>query len=73
MAGEIFQIYIVQIIRKCTCETFFPSLRDLILDHILEHSLPLPRPIIFSREKRKALPYFWEDETLLYLYISYHF
>ena len=32
MAREIFQIYTVQITSKCICETFPPSLHDLIIE-----------------------------------------
>ena len=40
MAGEIFQIYSVQVIGKCICEIFFPSFDDLIINPHVKQPLP---------------------------------
>ena len=53
MTREHFQIYTVQITRKCICETFLFSLLDLILDSML--STPPLLPITFLEKKPPTL------------------
>ena len=40
MARENFQIYSVQVIGKCICETFFLSFHDLIINPHVKQALP---------------------------------
>ena len=57
MAGENFQIYTVQITGKCICETFPPSLYDLIIGpHVKKSPINLPKNVCSPMEnffKRK--------------------
>ena len=62
MTREDFQIYTVQITRKCIFETFLFSLLDLILDSMLSTSPLLPitflekkPPILLGRRRHCAL------------------
>ena len=75
MASENFQIYTVQITGKCICETFPPSLHDLIIRHHVKqspHKFAQKHPSwkAFLREKRSSLTLRGE-ETLLYTLASF--
>ena len=66
--GENFQIYTVQITEKCICETFPPSLHDLIIrPHVKQSPHKFAQKSLFPHEKlfkgKKVLPYFWGEET----------
>ena len=58
MAGEIFQIYTVQITGRCICENFPPSLHDLIIrpyvkqsPHKFAQKILFPMKSSFKRKK----------------------
>ena len=46
MAGESFQSCTVQVTGKCICETFPPSLHDLIIRPYVKKSPPPPPPLL---------------------------
>ena len=75
MAGENFQIYTVQITGKCICETFPPSLHDLIIrphvkqcPHKFAQKSLFPHEKIFKKKKGSPLLLGGED-TMLYLHM----
>ena len=79
MAGEIFQIYTVQITGKCICETFPPSLHDLIIRPYVKQSPHkfakkkfVPPSKGFLREKSPPI-FLGGGDTIPYLHIFYHF
>ena len=78
MAGEIFQIYTVQITGKCICETFPPSLHDLIIrPYVKQSPHKFAQKSLFPDEKlfkrKKSSHTFAGGDTLLYLHMFYYF
>ena len=77
MAGEIFQIYSVQVIGKCICEFFLPSFDDLIINPHVKQPLPqvyakkfVPHPgKVFLR--KRSLHTFEGEEILCFIFISF--
>ena len=75
MAGENFQIYTVQITGKCICETFPPSLHDLIIrPHVKQSPHKFAQKSLFPHEKlfkeKKGPPLILGGgDTMLYLHM----
>ena len=77
MAGEYFQIHTVQITAKCICETFPPSLHDLIIrPYVKESPHRFTQKSLFLQEnlyqEKNVLPYiFGGEETLFFIVLSF--